>query len=66
MADEDELIKLQLKISERCGVEARNDDVISIDGHNLHIPPMIFLKVHLFMFLFSISILCFYFILLVY
>lgn len=56
MADEDELIKLQLKISERCGVEVRNDDVISIDGHNLHIPPMIFLKVHLFILLFYLLI----------
>lgn len=44
MADEQELINLQIKISERCGVEIRNDDVIVIDGHNLHIPPMIFLK----------------------
>jgi hypothetical protein len=45
MADENELIHLQQKISQRCGVDLRDDDVIVIDGHNLHIPPMLFLQV---------------------
>jgi hypothetical protein len=44
MADENELIKLQSKISARCGAEIRDDDIIVIDGHNLHIPPMLFLQ----------------------
>lgn len=44
MADEQELINLQVKISNQCHVDSRDDDVIVIDGHNLHIPPMIFLK----------------------
>jgi hypothetical protein len=45
MADENELIHLQQQISQRCGVDPREDDVIVIEGHNLHIPPMLFLQV---------------------
>lgn len=42
MACEQDLISLQCNLSRLCGVEERDDDVIVINGDNLHLPPMHF------------------------
>lgn len=42
MACEQDLIDLQKRLSKLCDVEERDDDVIVINGDNLHLPPMHF------------------------
>jgi hypothetical protein len=42
MACEQDLVDLQKRLSKLCDVEERDDDVIIINGDNLHLPPMHF------------------------